>query len=347
MKQSNHLYIWRLAGAAAATLLLLGAGCGRPDSAVPDDLPRFPQPLATGEVRLVEAPRFEELSATVRPMDRAVLAPRIMGVITEFPAELGRPVARGERLAVIAAGEIVARVEQARTADLQAARDLERESALLRQGAATAESVRRLEDRRRMTRAALEEAEVMLSYTRVDAPFDGVVVRTFAHEGDLAVPGHPLLELERAGPLRLEADVPERLVSRIRIGDTFEVTSGGREIRATLVELSGAADSRTRTVAAKFDLPADAGLASGSFARLRLPAETVRRIEAPAAAVSRFGQIERVFVVADGRARLQLVRTGTEAEGRVLILAGLSGGERVILNPPPGLRSGQPVELRP
>jgi multidrug efflux pump subunit AcrA (membrane-fusion protein) len=52
-----------------------------------------------------------------------------------------------------------------------------------------------------------------------------------------------------------------------------------------------------------------------------------------------------VFVTgADGRTALRLVKTGATRNDRVEILAGLDAGERVVVEPPAGLREGQPVE---
>jgi hypothetical protein len=73
----------------------------------------------------------------------------------------------------------------------------------------------------------------------------------------------------------------------------------------------------------------------------------VRALLVPAAAVTMFGQMERVFMVEDGRAGLRLVKTGAVRGDRVEVLAGLADDDRIIVNPPAGLREGQPLEIRP
>jgi len=57
--------------------------------------------------------------------------------------------------------------------------------------------------------------------------------------------------------------------------------------------------------------------------------------------------MERVFVAGSGGAVLRLVKTGAVRGDRVEILAGLSTDERVVLNPPVGLREGQRLEVQP
>jgi hypothetical protein len=80
---------------------------------------------------------------------------------------------------------------------------------------------------------------------------------------------------------------------------------------------------------------------------VQVPGAPVRALLAPAGAVSILGQMERVFVVGDGRAVLHLVRTGAVRGDRVEVLAGLSDGDRLVVNAPAGLQEGQPLEVAP
>lgn len=333
-----------LAAAALLAVLVSTAACGdRTGTAVVDM-----QPLAvqTERAELRLSPVLHELPATVVPADRAVLSAKVMGVVVDIPVELGDRVERGQLLVRIGAQELVARVEQARVADRQAARDLERETELLQRNAATAESVRNLEDRRQMTSAMLQEAETLLSYTRIEAPFSGRIARKQANTGDLASPGSPLLEVESSDRLRIEVEAPERLSRTLQRGDGLRVTLEGEPIEATVAEMSSAADPRSRTVQVKLDFPAGVAARSGMFARVSMPAGEMQSVWVPTAAISAFGQLERVFVVEEGVARLRIVRTGVSAEGWTAILSGLEGGESVILNPSRALAGGRRVETR-
>jgi RND family efflux transporter MFP subunit len=124
--------------------------------------------------------------------------------------------------------------------------------------------------------------------------------------------------------------------------------SDGAEIIGTLEELATAADPQTRTRLAKVALPASAAAAhSGDFVRVAWPAGEVTTITVPVEAVSVFGQMERVFVVEQGRAHLRLVKTAGSQEGRMRIAAGLDAGETVVLTAPAALRDGQRVEVQP
>jgi membrane fusion protein, multidrug efflux system len=327
--------------------ILVGLSACAPQAREAQSVMTYHTPLTTATVRVGAETLQHELPATVRAAHRAVLAPKVMGVIVELDLELGQEVTRGQILVNIAAQEIAARVEQARIAERQAARDLERETKLLERNATTAETVRNLEDRVLMARAALLEAETTLAYTRITAPFDGVVARKLAEAGDLAVPGQPLLELERSGRLRLEADVPESLARGLTRGDTVVAVVDGKRTSVTLAEISASADLRTRTLEARFDLAEGVAARPGMFARLLLDAGTIQRIAVPAATITAHGQVERVFVVEDGVARLRVVRTGQRsADGWVTVHGGLAAGDRLIVNPPRDLVGGMRVEIR-
>jgi RND family efflux transporter MFP subunit len=181
----------------------------------------------------------------------------------------------------------------------------------------------------------------------VTAPFDGVITRKPASVGDQAGPGKTLLEIEDPVSLRLETDVPEATIGRIRLGASLPVRIDalGRELPGTVAEIAPAADPNTRTFHVKLDLPSTDGLRAGLFARVSIPMQTAEIITVPAGAVTIHGQMETVFVVAHGQARLRLVRTGKHREDAVEILSGIDSGERVVVAPPAELKEGRNVTI--
>ncbi|MFI5337383.1 MAG: efflux RND transporter periplasmic adaptor subunit, partial [Opitutales bacterium] len=260
----------------------------------------------------------------------------------------GQRVSRGELLLKISAAEISARVAQAGAQLNLARRDLERERDLLTRGASTAEMVRSLEDRFTLTEAMLHEAEAMLGYAELHAPFDGVVSRKLIDAGDLASPGQPLLEVEGTTDFQIEAGIPDSLAAPLAPGAVLTCEVSGVTFAARLLELSPSSDLSTRTVSAKLAVPAGTVVRSGQFVRILVPGSATPALLAPASAITVSGQMERVFVAGDGlHAVLRLVKTGAGRDGLVEILSGLGAGERVVTNPPAGLREGQPLEVQP
>lgn len=336
---------------ASTLALAFLAGCGRhaePASTVSPNLPPAKVRLATIHAEQLAA--MTEVTGTVRPVQRASLAAKVMGAIDEMPVTLGQRVRAGDLLVRIAAGEISARVVQAQSQLNAARRDLERERDLLGKGASTADMVKGLEDRFAGAQAMVHEAEIMLGYATVRAPFDGVIARKLANAGDFASPGLPLLEIEGLANFQVEAGLPDSLAAKLAVGSslTVELPAAGVSFPGRLAELSSAADGSVRTVAAKITVPAGTVVRSGEFARVQVPGAPARTLLAPAAAVTTLGQMERVFVAGDGnRAILRLVKTGATRGDRIEILSGLDDGERVIVGAPAGLREGQPLEILP
>jgi RND family efflux transporter MFP subunit len=256
----------------------------------------------------------------------------------------------GDLLVKISAGEITARLAQAQAQLNVARRDLDRERDLLPKGASTADMVRGLEDRLTMTQAMVREAEIMLGYAEIRAPFDGVVSRKFVNAGALASPGFPLVEVEGTTDFQVEAAVPDSLAAGLMRGAPLmiELPAAKLTFTGTLAELSSAADSQSRSVLAKIAVPAGTAVRSGEFARVRVPGAAVPALLIPATALSPLGQMERVFVVGTGtQAILRLVKSGAAQGDRLEILSGLDAGERVVVNPPAGLREGQLLEILP
>lgn len=327
----------------------LVAGCSRPpaESATPG---RALLPVRLAQVTRIDAPLATELTGTARPRQRATVAAKVMGTITALPVTLGQRVAAGDLLVQLSAPEIDARVAQARAQLSTATRELERERILLAKGAGTPDTVRGLEDRLALAQAQLREAETMLGYTQLRAPFAGVIATRLVEAGDLASPGQPLLGLDGLDDFQLEVFVPETVVSTLTLGRPIPVfvPASGARFAATIAEISSAADPAARAVLVKLSLPADATIRPGQFARVAMPGPTVTTLVAPADAVSRFGQLERVFVAGpDRRAVLRLVKTGARRGDQIEILSGLDAGESVVVAPPPALREGQPLEVRP
>jgi RND family efflux transporter MFP subunit len=325
------------------------AGCSRePSPAIASSLP--PAKVRLETVHVEKRAPLIEVSGTVRPIQHAQLSAKVMGTIEELPVSLGQAVRAGDLLVKISASEISARVVQAQSQLSSARRDLDRERDLLAKGASTADMVKGLEDRFSAAEAMVREAEAMLSYTRVVAPFDGIVARKFANAGDLASPGLPLLELEGVSGFLVEADVPDSLAAELSPGAELSVEAPNRALgyKGTVAEVSSAADANSHTVLVKIRVPAGPSVRSGEFARVQIPGEPVPTLLVPRSAVTRFGQMERVFVAGgDHAAVLRLVKTGAEYDDTVEILSGLDDGEQIVTAPPVGMREGQPLEAMP
>jgi RND family efflux transporter MFP subunit len=193
-------------------------------------------------------------------------------------------------------------------------------------------------------RAASDAADTIETFSRVTAPFDGVVTEKMVEPGNMAAPGTPLMRIEASGGFRLDVRVDESRVGQIAPGATVSVSLDGpdgapRVTSGTVTEVSRAVDADARAFLVKIALPADGGLRSGMFGRARFASRPRRALTVPAAALVHRGQVTSVFVAEHDIARVRLVNVnGSE------VLAGLSEGDVVIVSPPPALSDGRRIK---
>lgn len=332
-----------------AGLAVLITGCGKqhePPAATGGSLP--PAVVRLQRIEAVKQPAVEEVVGSVEPKLQAVIEAKVSGRVARLAVTLGQSVKQGDVLVELATQEIQAKLGQADAAFRQAELELKRTANLRKQSAATQAELDAAQSRYNVAQAALAEVAALAGYAKIVAPFDGVVARKLADEGDLAMPGKPLLELEGRTGLRLVADVPSLLAGNVGLGARLAVRIDTLldPLIGSLAEIAPAADPASRTVRVKVDLPATAGLRAGQFGRLAVPISEATFLFIPPTALVRRGQLEILFVAADGKAQLRLVRTGKQTAQGIEILAGLAPGEAVVVEGAGNLRDGQPLQTQ-
>ena len=340
----NFVYF---AGLGFLSVALPFAGCRK---ATDQDAPSVLSP-AVVRVQTVESKKrvaTEEVVGTVRAQLRSVIEAKVSGRIDKMLVVPGQTVKAGELLAQLDAREIQARLDQALAVRQQTESDLKRLTALLEQKTVTQADFDGVQARSRVAQAAVTEVETMLGYSKVLAPFDGVITRKSADVGDLAAPGKTLLEMEDPRALRLEADVPEAVIGNIALGDKLPVRIAAlqAELAGVVSEVSPAADPNSRTSLVKLDLPLTPGLRAGQFGRVSAPVGETTALRVPVSAVVQRGQMELLFVAVNQRAQLRLVKTGQRVGDEVEIVSGLSAGESIVVEGGGNLVDGQPVTLK-
>ena len=195
----------------------------------------------------------------------------------------------------------------------------------------------------------VRSTEVTRTYAEVLAPFEGIVLEKSVDPGTLAIPGAPLLTIQREDGFRLEAAVEESHLGAIRIGHAVAVTLDGldRTLDARVSEIVPAVDAASRSYTVKIDLPAIPGLRSGVFGRAAFQLGSRQALAIPFAAVDQRGQLQSVLVAENGLAHMRLITLGPKFKDQVEVLSGLSAGEKVISPVPAGLSDGTRVEVGP
>jgi len=203
--------------------------------------------------------------------------------------------------------------------------------------------------------AGLAELDAKIRDTKSMAPFDGVITDKLVEVGDTVQPGQPLLKFAHIKYLRIQVDVPVRLVRNLKLKQIVPVRLDGsdEDVMARVSRIYPVADSSRHTVKIKLDLPTDLVAGPGMYVRVKIPTaesgQAPNMPVVPESAIIRRGSLPSVFIVNDeGVAEMRTVRTGTRTDkGMVVISSGLSGKEQIIDNPPPGIVSGwRPTKSR-
>jgi multidrug efflux pump subunit AcrA (membrane-fusion protein) len=214
--------------------------------------------------------------------------------------------------------------------------------------AAAATRIAQIEARIAQANAGLQRVEVLVGWTVVKAPSDGRVVERTVDPGSAIFPGTPLVILESLTAPQVVAEIPSKQADWIKPGLEVRVaTESEAPVRGRITELVPLSSPGTHTVRFKVDLPANAAVRSGSFARVLIPTGERQTMLLPRSAIRESGQLTGVFVVDSGsKARFRLVKIAPFDSARVEVLAGIEPGERVITEPAVQIEDGVPLEIR-
>lgn len=306
-------------------------------------------PLATYTVSAQSGAGNYTATGTIEAVRQGAVAAQVSGPITDGLVRSGDTVKAGQALIRIeAGGDGDAAVASAAVASGAAARllsargDYERAQRLHAQEYLSTAAMQRAEATLHSAEAeaAASAAQAKAARTRaqwhtVTAPYAGQVTQLWVSAGDLATPGKPLLALYDPAALRVVAQLPESLATRIEASRPVLLLAGAGAITTSNWQVVGAVDPVTHSVAVRAELPSGATLQPGQFASLQLPLRGgAAPLQVPSSAVVVRSEVTAVYVVdGQGAARLRQVRLGPVLGASVTVLSGLKAGERVALDP--------------
>ncbi|MBI1196917.1 MAG: efflux RND transporter periplasmic adaptor subunit [Phenylobacterium sp.] len=304
-----------------------------------------PVEVKTAQVVTGEAVDAVYASGVVEYVRQASIAPVVTAPIRQVLAHEGDAVRPGQTLAQLddgpQEGTTLQLEAQAALARATAARQTRLHEAGFGAKAAWEDALAQA----RAADAAAKSARARLADYRIKAPFAGRVIRREAEPGDLASVGKAMFVVADTGALRITADIDERDVGRLAVGQAAAVRSDsfpGQVFDARISEITPQGDSTGRVFRARLALDPDSTLKPGMTVEANLV--TARRADAvlaPTAAL-RDGA---VWLVRDGRARRQAVKTGTKGVERTEITEGLKAGQTVVLDPPEKLKDGTRLSI--
>jgi len=245
--------------------------------------------------------------------------------------------------------ELVAQEE----VDVAEGKDLEANAGV----SAAKDSLAASEQELAVSKAALEKDRALYAYSRITAPFDGVVTQIDAYTGALLPAGtssnkgdQALCHISENNLLRLVIPVPERVVSGVHNGQSVavHVTGINKTFTGKIVRFSDDIDLETRTMHTEVDVPnPNFEIVPGMYATVQFPLRTVQSVlTAPVQAVQVSGETRgQVLVVgSDNRLERRDVTLGLESANDYEIVSGLNENDSVVFGEQSQFKPGQLVK---
>lgn len=360
---------------AATSALLAGCDSSQPASRTTPE---------TAQARVVQsqqqlAPVAVRTTGTIHAHQSAVLSAQVMGHVQQVLVREGDSVTAGQTLAVLDDASMRASVDQAQAAvkavesqqaaaqtqadlaastlaryqQLQAQKSVspqEMDEVSRRAQAATAQ-VQALHAQAQAAQAQETSARTMLGYTRIRAPFAGVITARMVDPGALASPGVPLLQVDSTGALELQTTVDESIIASIHKGMPLPVSvdgAPGLPINGTVSEIVPAADPASHSFLVKIALPHAPQLRAGMYATAAIPTGSHQAILVPRSAVLLRGSLNCAYVLdASNIAQLRYITLGSTQGSMVEVLSGISAGEKLVDDPNDRDLAGKRIEVQP
>jgi membrane fusion protein (multidrug efflux system) len=342
---------------AVVTLTILPA-CDRqstPSTPAPASAPLPSVAIRTTTVKKGEATRSITLPANIEPYQQATLFAKVTGYLKSVNVDKGDTIKEGAVLAEIEVPELLA--DRARhqaeaeiaTLDYRRASEAQKKAPDL----VVAQSVDEAKSKADIAKANLERTETLLGFTKIVAPFSGMVTRRNVDPGAFvaaatSTSSAPMFTVMDFSKVRVQAPIPEIEVPNIKTGLTAKVAVDELKespFAGTVTRFSHALDEATKTMLAEIELPNPKGdLRPGMYASVRIIVERkpdclIIPVEALLVEKAR----SSVFTIADSKAKRVTVKTGFNDGGWVEIQDGVKLDDRIVLLGKQPLVDGQAV----
>jgi membrane fusion protein (multidrug efflux system) len=349
----------------AQTAVLLGVlalawlftACKPPaETAKPQESP----PLSVQTIRPARGPitRFISLPGGLKAYQQATLFAKVAGYLKSINVDKGDSVKEGALLAEIEVPELLADRARYRAEAEVAQLDFQRLSESLKKAPdlVMPQSVDDARAKLEIAKANLDRTETLLGYSRIVAPFSGIITRRMVDPGAFipaatsggSAQSAAIVTLADFSRVRLQVAVPEMEASLLALDQPVKITVEGlpgRAFNGKVTRFAYALDDETRTMLAEIELPnPKLELRPGMYATVKIGIESkidVLLVPADAVVVEKAGA--SVFVLAEDRARKVRVQTGFNDGAQTEIVKGLDGNEPIILAGKRTLADGQRV----
>ncbi|MCK0162482.1 efflux RND transporter periplasmic adaptor subunit [Marinobacter sp. S6332] len=306
--------------------------------------------LQTAAVERSELQETLVLDGVIEAVQQSTVSAQTSGTVQQLPFDVDDSVAAGDLIVQLDSSEQRARLNQAQAGRDEAKATLDdaqqqfdRIESIHERGLVSRQefdsarnNLAAAKARLERAEAALAEAREQLSYTRIIAPYGGILTERHVELGESVSPGQPLLSGLSLEQLRVVVDLPQQYADLARRDRQAKVTLGdGRVLETGEMTFYPYANPATHTFRLRMRLNEPNGsLFPGMLVKVGVPVAAREVLWIPASSLVRRSELRAVFVLDEqGRPRLRQVRTGAQQDGRLEVLAGLSQGEQVVMYP--------------
>ncbi len=349
---------------AAAMIILAFGGCGEKETAVVEEVIR---PVKAITIGAADGGLKRTFSGQIRAGQEAALAFRVSGKVEEILVSVGERVEKGRLLArldgydyELAVRNTESNLVSARAAHKNSESAYGRNKRLYENSSISKAELDGYEAQRNSDRAQvealqaqLEQARNQLAYTRLEAPFSGVVSARKIEEFETVAAGQAVFTLVDPGKLKVDVGIPESLISRVRAGDAVSValeSRPGRALAAVVSEVGVALDASTGTYPVTVIVTESSPeILPGMTAEVTFTFGFAggRGYVVPTSAILEDIQTgtRSVWVVAAGAVTRRAVETGALVSDGLEIVSGLEEGEAVVTAGVHQLEEGRKVRV--
>jgi membrane fusion protein (multidrug efflux system) len=388
MKTRRVVGLDRVPVAAPMALSIVLSACGGGGAAVQPKNTPPPGPPTIEVVQVVEQSVNVTLSlpGELNAYQAVAIYPRVTGFVKTIRVDRGSQVRAGDLIAVLDAPELTAQRSEAQAKVQSAEAELGSVRSKADADASTYEKLRAAAatpgvvagndlvlaqktveaDQARVAaaqqnieaaRQALQSVTDMERYSRITAPFDGVVTERNVHPGALVGPAGgpgaaaPMVRVVEERRLRLVVPVPEAYTGGMTVGTEMPFSTAsypGRTFSGKIARIARAVDVETRTMAVELDVAnQDGQLAPGTFCQVGWPVRRTKpSLMVPSGSVARTTGRTFVVRVRNGRTEWVDVQTGLASGPLVEVFGDLRAGDEVAVRGTDELRAGTEVHVK-
>ncbi len=302
-------------------------------------------------------------SGTVSAEQMTTIKTRHAGYVNQILVKVGDKVQKNQKLINIDNAELQAQLQQTVAAKQQAQKqldiakkDLERYERLRASNSISEKELEQIQLMYQSSVSAFEQAKqsynqvaAMMDYTNIKAPFSGVISNKMIKEGDMAMPGMPLLSITSNEILELKSDLSEAQITKVKPEQdvNIEIPSIGKTYKGKISEVSSSSEANGNRyfVKTRFTEKPEGAL-SGMFAKIYVEGEkdtsnSNAMISIPKNTIVQVNGLQGVYVFGKSNtALLRWIKTGREMGDQIEVLSGLTANDKIIVSAESKLYNG-------